>query len=141
MIQVDCTQEIGKKIPQKFWSTWLDKLTRALKLRGTHTLSIAVVNGPTIRKLNRIYRGKDYITDVLSFRDADGEAPAPGYLGELIICYPQAVRQAREQGHSVERELSILLIHGCLHLLGYEHHERREADKMKQVEEQILGEY
>jgi rRNA maturation RNase YbeY len=92
----------------------------------------------SMRKLNLQYRGKDSATDVLSF-------PAPpvfrrqGLLGELVICTPVARRQAREYGHSLGRELEVLIVHGLLHLQGYDHEEGpREALRMKRAEARLL---
>ena len=89
-----------------------------------------------MRNLNRMYRGQDRVTDILSFGDQE---PDSDFLGELIICYPRARQQARQFGHSVEREFAVLLIHGILHLLGYKHDATPEADKMKRLEQRILG--
>ncbi len=69
-----------------------------------------------MRRLNREWRKKDKPTDVLSF--PSGER---GFLGDLVIDVPYAARQARSRGHSLERELQILLVHGVLHLLGFDH--------------------
>ncbi len=75
-----------------------------------------------MRRLNRRYRRKDRTTDVLSFPSAgedlpDGSRP----LGEIVISVPQAARQAAKEGHSLSREMRVLVIHGYLHLLGYDH--------------------
>lgn len=102
---------------------------------GTSELSVALVGEEEIHALNRDYRGKDRPTDVLAFslREGDGE-PAPvgeaAPLGDVVISLPTAERQARERGHGVERELAELLVHGILHLLGWDH-ERSRADARK----------
>lgn len=141
MISFEVNQSVGEPIADRFWRTWLTRLSTVMKLKGKRTVSIALVDGRTIRKLNRMYRGKDKVTDVLSFAQADGD-DAPGELksslGEIIICYPQAVRQARALGHNLERELAVLLVHSCLHLLGYEHHKTAAADIMKRWEHKVL---
>lgn len=83
-----------------------------------------------MRRLNRKWRGVDHVTDVLSFPSGPSPArpprrlPRDGFLGDLAISVPTAARQARRQGHAVAREVQILLAHGLLHLLGYDH----EAD-------------
>ncbi|MDH4100076.1 MAG: rRNA maturation RNase YbeY, partial [Nitrospirota bacterium] len=91
--------------------------------------------------LNRDYRGKDKTTDVLSFSMHEGEA-IPGeetLLGDVVISLPVAERQAAEKGHSLEQEVTILLIHGILHLLGYDHERgEEEARKMEGLERQLL---
>ncbi len=94
-----------------------------------------------MRTLNRRYRGKDKATDVLSFSLREGAFShvQPEVLGDIVIAVPTAVRQAAEAGHTVGREIDLLLVHGLLHLLGY-HHERGgdEARRMKRRELQLL---
>jgi probable rRNA maturation factor len=103
------------------------KALAAIGRRGA-SLTVAFVRDRMIRRLNRVYRGKDRATDVLSFptADDDGEAfihslPDAGHLGDIIISTDAARRQADEAGHSLEREVSELVIHGALHLCGYDH--------------------
>ena len=72
-----------------------------------------------MRRLNRTYRGKDAPTDVLSFPGQ--ETPEGPHLGDVVIAVPVARRQAEAAGHSSERELRVLLLHGVLHCLGYDH--------------------
>jgi probable rRNA maturation factor len=107
-------------------------------------LGIVVTDEATLRRLNREYAGEDEATDVLSFSLTEGEpfvAPADGVLrlGEVIVAYPVAVRQAAQQGHSVEREVAHLLAHGILHLLGYDHAEPEEERVMRAKEESLLA--
>jgi len=107
-------------------------------------LSIAVTDDETVRSLNREYAGEDAVTDVLSFSQREGEelvAPPEGAppLGEVVIAYPQAARQATERGHGAEEEVERLLVHGVLHLLGYDHAEPEEARRMRAREEALAG--
>jgi probable rRNA maturation factor len=103
---------------------------------GAIEVSVLVSDDATLHRLNRDYRGVDTPTDVLSFADdEDAEATAfvrapgaPRYLGDLAISYERVVAQAAEYGHSRERELAFLTVHGLLHLLGYDH-ERGPADQ------------
>ena len=104
-------------------------------------LSIAVTDDETVRALNREYADEDAVTDVLSFSQREGEefvAPPEGVppLGEVVIAYPQALRQA---AGPVEREVERLLVHGVLHLLGYDHAEPEEARQMREREEALAG--
>ena len=104
-------------------------------------LSILLVDNPQIQKLNRLWRKKDRPTDVLAFAQREGEKadPADPVLGDIVISVEQAKKQAEAQGHSLEKELDILLIHGILHLLGYEHeHGGRQAKKMREKEKELL---
>ena len=106
-------------------------------------LSVTVTDDETMRGLNREYASEDAVTDVLSFSQREGEefiaAPegAPP-LGEVIIALPQAARQASEAGRSVEEEVTRLLIHGTLHLLGYDHAKLGEERRMQAREEELL---
>ena len=109
-------------------------------------LGIWITNEAEIRELNRTYRHVDSSTDVLSFGSDDDEpfvrAPgAPRHLGDIAISFPHVVRQAEEYGHSRERELAYLLVHGVLHVLGYDHEDPEDARAMRAHEEQALGEW
>lgn len=108
-------------------------------------VSILVTDDAGIRELNRSYRQKDQPTDVLSFpqeEDAvfspDGDAPI--LLGDIVISLARAQAQAEEYGHSLEREISFLVVHGVLHLLGHDHEASDERERMRRHEEAILAE-
>ena len=123
-------------------------------------LTLALCDDPTIRTLNARYRGDDKVTDVLAFspthsgpwqgdddslpthNEPDASFPAPPNepqdLGDLILCLPQALRQADEARHSAEREISLLVIHGVLHLLGHDHYEEQEKALMWSLQNQAL---
>lgn len=106
-----------------------NKAFRLLKKR--FDLSIAIVGPKEIKRLNRIYRKVNRPTDVLAFRD----------LNEIIICYQQAKKQAKMMGHSVSKELKILLVHGLLHLFGYDHKIKKEKEKMDKITKKIIGSF
>jgi len=107
-------------------------------------LSIALVDEDEMAHLNNQYRGIDGPTDVLSF-GCDDPCPAPGdepiTLGDVVIAPAVAERQAAELGHSVERELDVLLVHGVLHLLGYDHEAADDAGAMAARESALLDAY
>lgn len=114
-------------------------------------LGLLITDDGTVRELNRRYRGIDEPTDVISFalteEKTDGDSspfvtPPDGFLhlGEVIVSYPQAVRQAEEQHHGIEEEIALLVVHGTLHLLGYEHDEPVREQEMRAVEKRILFE-
>lgn len=93
-----------------------------------------------IRELNRTYRNVDSVTDVLSF-ESDGEIdPETGkeYLGDILICAEQAGKQAEMSGHPIENEISLLEIHGLLHLLGYDHMTEEERQEMWNLQDEYL---
>ncbi len=94
-----------------------------------------------IQALNRDFRNVDAVTDVLTFPAWEGEtltAPADGYLGDVAICVPRAVKQAEAYGHSLKREIMFLSVHGALHLLGYDHMEPEDERVMFTKQEELL---
>jgi len=101
-------------------------------------LSVALIGNVEMRKLNAKYRKKDYPTDVLSF-PVEGVVPEETrLLGDVIISVDKAIEQARARGHSSEQELITLLIHGVVHLLGYDHERSaRDARAMGRLEKRI----
>jgi probable rRNA maturation factor len=130
---------------------WVRKIAQTvLKAEGVaspYEVSLVVTDPETVQRLNRDYRGIDEPTDVLAFymlpqKEGDDSFALPPdgvtRLGEVIISYPQAVEQAREQSHSTERELALLIIHGMLHLLGYDHEEPDEEAEMRIREKELL---
>ena len=111
-----------------------------LELRDVE-LSLLICDDAFIHPLNRDYRGKDKPTDVLSFAQREGDFAFEDdpILGDVIISLETTIRQAEERKHSTQRELSILLIHGILHLIGYDHIEDDEAEIMETKEKEILA--
>ena len=102
-------------------------------------LSVLLVGDRRMRRLNRLYRGRDYPTDVLAFPMREAGGPASPLLGDVVISLPQAIRQAEGDGHSLDHELATLLIHGTLHLIGYDHERGgREAERMRRKERAIM---
>jgi len=104
-------------------------------------VSLLLVDDPMIQKLNREYRGLDRPTDVLSFALNEGDVPdpVPEMWGDIVISVECALRQASAYGHSFEMEMARLLIHGALHLIGYDHEiSESEAERMKKRETEIL---
>ncbi len=106
-------------------------------------LAIRLVDVEEGRALNRHYRGKDYATNVLSFPAELPEGLPKGVklplLGDLVICAPVVAREAREQGKPLNAHYAHMTVHGCLHLLGWDHEEPREAEAMEQLERDILA--
>lgn len=117
-------------------------------------LGLVITNQERVQQLNRSYLGNDEPTDVLAFSmlpeplaTGESEASSPFvqppngmlHLGEVIISYPQAVIQAEEHQHSIKKEIAILIIHGVLHLLGFEHDKPELERQMKSREEEILS--
>jgi probable rRNA maturation factor len=139
---------------------WMPAVARRVlvseEIEGGGSLSIVVTDDETVHELNRDFRGYDQPTDVLSFglsdlaRPAtDDEEPFPDFvlppdsasqLGEVVIAFPTAERQAAEHGRTTTVELAHLLIHGVLHLLGYDHYAPDEEREMRSREERLLAE-
>jgi len=111
----------------------IERLLRRSRLKNTDVV-VVFAGDAAVRTLNRTYRKKDKTTDVLSFPLEGLGDGGRRHLGDIVISVPQARRQARELGHSLEAELVYLTIHGFIHLLGFDHfqgHEEVEADVIK----------
>jgi probable rRNA maturation factor len=112
-------------------------------------VSVTFVSNERIHEINREYREKDAPTDVISFAMeelGEGEikmigAEQPRVLGDIIISVPKAEEQATEYGHSFIRELGFLSVHGFLHLLGYDHMEKADEEKMFSRQKELLDDY
>ena len=104
------------------------------------TLTIVITDDTQLRRLNHQYLGIDASTDVLSF-PSDESDPDTGelYLGDILISYPQAKSQAAQGRHSIEAELQLLTVHGILHLLGHNHTEKEDKQRMWSVQAEILS--
>lgn len=148
--------EINVLIEEGIWveagADWLqvimEKTLLAENVPTTIEISLMITGQEQIQALNRDYRGKDQPTDVLSFalqENREGEeafiGPPDGllHLGEIIISYPQAEIQAAERGHSVKKELAELIVHGVLHILGYDHEKVEMAPAMIAREKAIMA--
>lgn len=130
----------------------IEAALRVQKVLSPCEINVLICGDDTIHALNRSSRGVDRVTDVLSFPmftltpgvpPTEGADPETGLLplGDMAICYDQAVRQADEFGHSVKREVGYLTIHSVLHLLGYDHVDEGEMKRqMRAAEEKILAE-
>lgn len=123
------------------------EVLRGEAVAGPLDVSVWITNANELHTLNRTYRNVDRSTDVLSFgEDADDDdlpfvqvPDEPRHLGDLAISFEHVVEQAEEYGHSRQRELTYLLTHGLLHLLGYDHETPEEAAAMRSREEAFLG--
>jgi len=108
----------------------LEKLVRRYRLKDPE-ISLSFVGLDRIRALNRRYLKKDKPTDVLSFPLREKAADGRYYLGDIVIAPEKARRQSLDKGHSLEREMEILTVHGFLHLLGYGHSAGIEEEEAK----------
>ena len=148
VIRVD--RDFQERIDKRWLRQLVKESLRAHSLEAQVELSLLVTDDATVRELNKTYRGKDKATDVLSFAleaDRRGGAAAgfvmpPGemvHLGEVIVSYPKAVEQAAQRLHPVEDELALLVVHGVLHLLGYDHDKPGREREMRSMERKVLS--
>ncbi|GEQ05256.1 rRNA maturation RNase YbeY [Staphylococcus gallinarum] len=132
------------------WYEQIDKLLTFAKeqeqIEGEAELSVTFVDKDEIQEINKTYRDKDKVTDVISFALEEDEPEITGLdmprvLGDIIICTDVANEQAESYGHSFERELGFLALHGFLHLLGYDHMNETDEQEMFGRQDQILNAY
>jgi probable rRNA maturation factor len=109
--------------------------------RSDHELSILLTDDAQIQSLNRDYRDKDTPTDVLSFGQMEGDdfVMAVPVLGDLVISLQTAERQAKDMGHPLAAEVRVLLVHGLLHLLGFDHIQAKDRVEMAAAEDGLLA--
>ena len=149
----------------------IEAAAKYLNLPEGIELDLSIVSNEEIQVLNRDYRGLDKPTDVLSFAltevtsefdvdfahlglteeaeetedleetEFEDEEDLPQHLGDIIISYPRALEQAQDYGHSLDRELAFLAVHGFLPLNGYDHQTEEEAQEMFKIQEEVLTTY
>ncbi|MGW7927636.1 rRNA maturation RNase YbeY [Staphylococcus xylosus] len=138
------------ELVQNEWLTQIDGLLTFAKkqenIEEEAELSVTFVDKDEIQEINKMYRDKDKVTDVISFALEEDEPEITGLdmprvLGDIIICTDVAKEQADNYGHSFERELGFLALHGFLHLLGYDHMNEQDEKEMFGRQEQILNAY
>ena len=123
----------------------IERTFKHLNLKFDPIISVSLVDNEFIHKMNKEYRGIDRPTDVISFAFLDNEDRASLYkskepvcLGDIYISVDKAKEQAIEYGHSLNRELSFLFVHGLLHLLGYDHMNKEDEEIMFKLQDEIL---
>ena len=166
-IDISIVEAFQEELPRSWLQAAVKSaLSEALPEGEECQVSLLVTSDEAVRDLNRDFRGLDEVTDVLSFstthhghwegdtsppqehldNEEDGKAtpfvyppeePAP--LGEVVISYPQAQRQASERGVPVDREMALLIVHGILHLAGHDHQQPQEETEMKARERAALA--
>lgn len=123
----------GQRLPQKRLQEVLAACNRVLYVKEKISLSIGFISEKQIRALNKIWRQRDHVTDVLSF-----ELNEAFLKGEILLNYEQAKRQALALKHSTRDEVSFLIVHGVLHLFGHDHEKKQDAQRMFALQTQIL---
>lgn len=117
--------------PTALWR-WLERLVAAVAPQA-ESVSVRLCGDRSMRAMNRDFRGHDQVTDVLSF---PGDATIePGHLGDVVVCVPQARRQAAAREEPLEREMKLLLLHGVLHCMGHDH--ERDGGEMDRLERRL----
>lgn len=149
MLTYQVEVQVTTDLPEPLTVRWLkDVVQRTLEHehQPAHSgLTLVITDDATIQQLNSTYRGIDAPTDVLSFATADSPddfvtpAELPPYLGDVIVSLPTALVQAAEHGQPTEQEVALLIVHGCLHLLGYDHGEDDERQRMWALQDEILA--
>jgi probable rRNA maturation factor len=148
-IDVRFSPEISPAVEKNWLRGVARRALQLERLMEQAELSIILTTDEEVRRLNREYRGIDAPTDVLSFpmgaetteggQDAFLAPEGVRMLGDVVISYPQAVRQAVEYGHSLQREVGFLTVHGILHLLGLDHETPEEERVMFAKQEEVLA--
>ena len=142
-LAVSVTDGEGRPVRDGGLGRWLASVAPA---RGRGEVTVALVSDARIRSLNRRYRKTNAVTDVLSFPAATSvrseersapDVPQLPLLGDLAIATGVARRQAKAAGHSFQTELRVLALHGLLHLLGYDHHDRSDNGRMARTEARL----
>lgn len=146
MFDYSITNEYGYDKDYSYLDDTIKRTLEHEKVKNAN-FSIVFVDNEKIQYLNKNYRGKDSVTDVISFAFEDTIADKENimynnmrFLGEIYICIPRMIEQATLYGHSETRELAFLTVHGLLHLLGYDHQTKEDEEKMFGLQEVILNE-
>ena len=132
-MKIEINNLTKEKIKTGFLKKIAEKAAKFIKIKIPE-ISVVLVGDARIKSLNKKYRQKNRITDVLAF-DCGLQS---GGQGEIIICLDQAKRQAKELKHSLKEELAILLVHGLLHLAGYDDEMKKQRDEMIKKQSEIL---
>lgn len=142
MNNFDIIDEFGCDFDYKYLDSVINHTLKKMKVKNAY-LSIIFIDDETMHKYNLEYRGIDRTTDVLSFALEDNQnyKTEIRQLGDIFISIPKMCMQAREYEHSEKRELSFLVVHGMLHLLGYDHTRSEEEEKIQfALQDEILNE-
>ncbi len=141
MINVIFDEFENKAIKKNFIKKIAEYVLRELE-KSDLEITILIVSNQKITQLNKQYRNNDYSTDVLSFNiDYEDQDSGYKYLGDVVISGEKAIEQSIEIGHDIERELAILIIHGILHLIGYDHESYEDREIMFETQDQITQEF
>jgi probable rRNA maturation factor len=144
MLEVEVVRHDERWAAAEIGDAMLARAARAAVLaalprpHGTYDVTLALTNDAEIRALNRTWRGKDAATNVLSFPAGD-EMSEPGFLGDVVLAYETTLKETREENIALADHVSHLVVHGVLHLLGFDHAEDAEAERMENLERKALA--
>jgi probable rRNA maturation factor len=140
LINVEIADPFQRNVREEDLIRSIQAALTSLEIDDQPALSVLLTGDQQIREFNSRYRGVDKATDVLAF-PTDFEDPdlETRYLGDLIISVPRARQGARDRGHQLGEELQLLVIHGVLHLAGYDHQTQEGKEAMWSLQEQILS--
>jgi len=133
---VEIANQTKAKINQKLIAQVVKQVLKFAKIDGT--VSVVIVGDKLMKQLNQQYRGKNKTTDVLSFAEAESLSPDRSFIGELVIAWPQIKRQAKKLKHAVTFELVFIIIHGALHLVGYDDETAAGAALMDKITNRLI---
>jgi probable rRNA maturation factor len=144
MIYFEIITEVKYKYNKNLIERAIKVFSDNIKLKKKVFFTLIITGKRNIKKINRCYRGKDKITDVLSFAELDCEKKFPGEqgdLGQIFICLPRTREQAKQYNWNTDYELIRLLIHGLSHLLGFEHENvsRKKIKEMEDFEKKVIS--
>lgn len=141
---IEIFNEYGKEINElKLLSDFINYAADKLELKNV-MFNVIMVDNESIHKINKEYRNIDRPTDVITFALEDNkliDIPNGRVLGDVYISYDKVISQAKEYGHSKEREICFLGVHGLLHLLGYDHMNKEEEKEMFNLQKELLNSY
>lgn len=132
---------IFKKSPIPYTEKWVKEIVgiaakKEKKIKGE--VEIIIVGDSEIKRLNKQFRNKNKVTDVLSFAWQEDNMVVTNVLGQIYVCYPQIKRQAKIWQTTIKEEFSRMLVHGLLHLVGHDHMAEKDANKMFALQEEII---
>lgn len=147
-ITIDFSNSTKSRISERFVLELVNNIFVALENKRKRQIGINVVGKQRIKNLNKLYRNKDKATDILSFAEIDvkcnykkffnSESLEQEYLGEMFICWQEVEKQAKKLSWTKEKTFASLVVHGVLHLLGYDHIKDTDAEKMQKMEQNIM---
>lgn len=143
MLTVDCFGTIPRGLDREVIIRLAREAYRTGGGEKSASIAVRVVDEAAIRRLNKRYRGRNKATDVLSFAYGGDHFPAAekaaaSQMGDIVICEPQVARQAKKIGRAVKDEFALMVVHGTLHLMGFDHETEAQEKKMFGLQQEVL---